>query len=46
MTGDILEDEGQKMEAEINETGGEAQFIRLDVTSEAAGNPVLKLYVV
>jgi cyclopentanol dehydrogenase len=31
--GDILEDEGQKLEAEIAESGGEAIFIRLDVTS-------------
>ena len=33
--GDILEDEGRKVEAEIAETGGEALFVRLDVTSEA-----------
>jgi NAD(P)-dependent dehydrogenase (short-subunit alcohol dehydrogenase family) len=33
--GDILEDEGRKLEAEINATGGEALFVRLDVTSEA-----------
>ena len=33
--GDVLEDEGQKVEAEINETGGEALFVGLDVTSEA-----------
>ena len=33
--GDILEDEGRRTEAEINETGGECVFIRLDVTSEA-----------
>ena len=33
--GDILDDDGHKVEAEINETGGEALFIRLDVTSEA-----------
>ena len=33
--GDILEDQGRKVEAEINETGGEALFLRLDVTSEA-----------
>ena len=31
---DILEDEGRKTEAEINETGGEALFARLDVTKE------------
>ena len=33
--GDLLEEEGKKVEAEINETGGEAIFIRLDVTSES-----------
>ena len=32
--GDLLEDEGKKTEAEINETGGEA-ILRLDVTSES-----------
>ena len=33
--GDVLEEEGRKTEAEINETGGECLFVRLDVTSEA-----------
>jgi NAD(P)-dependent dehydrogenase (short-subunit alcohol dehydrogenase family) len=33
--GDILEDEGGKLEAEINATGGEALFVRLNVASEA-----------
>ena len=33
--GDILDDDGHKMEAEINEIGGEALFLHLDVTSEA-----------
>ncbi len=32
---DILVDEGRRLEAEIAESGGEAIFIRLDVTSEA-----------
>ena len=32
---DILEDKGRKVEAEIAETGGEALFVRLDVTSES-----------
>ena len=32
--GDILEAEGRKTEAEINETGGECLFVTLDVTSE------------
>jgi NAD(P)-dependent dehydrogenase (short-subunit alcohol dehydrogenase family) len=33
--GDVLEDEGRKLEAEINATGGEVLFVRLDVTREA-----------
>ena len=33
--GDILEDEGRKLEAEINESGGRALFVKLDVTSES-----------
>ena len=33
--GDVLEDEGKKVEAEINESGGEAIFVRLEVTSES-----------
>ena len=32
---DILEDEGKRLEAEINETGGQCRFVKLDVTSEA-----------
>ena len=32
--GDILEDEGRKIEAEITESGGVCIFVRLDVTSE------------
>jgi 3(or 17)beta-hydroxysteroid dehydrogenase len=32
--GDVLEDEGRKLEAEINATGGVALFVRLDVTHE------------
>ncbi len=32
---DILDDEGKKLEAEINETGGQAIFVKLDVTSES-----------
>jgi cyclopentanol dehydrogenase len=32
---DVLEDEGRKLEAGINAMGGEALFVRLDVTSEA-----------
>ena len=33
--GDVLEEEGRRTEAEINETGGECIFVRLDVTDEA-----------
>ena len=33
--GDILDVEGQKVEAEIVETGGECVYIHLDVTSDA-----------
>lgn len=32
--GDVLDEEGSKTEAEINETGGEALFVTLDVTQE------------
>ena len=33
--GDVLEEEGRQTETEINETGGECLFLRMDVTSEA-----------
>ncbi len=36
--GDVLEEEGRKTEAEINETGGQCVFIPLDVTDEAQWN--------
>ena len=32
--GDVLEDEGRETEAQIAETGGQALFVRLDVTQE------------
>ena len=32
--GDVREDEGRQLEAQINEAGGEALFLRLDVTRE------------
>ena len=32
--GDILEDEGRAVEADIRATGGDALFVRLDVTDE------------
>ncbi|PKB74376.1 MAG: cyclopentanol dehydrogenase [SAR202 cluster bacterium Io17-Chloro-G8] len=34
--GDILEEEGRKVEAEIDEAGGECVFVSLDVSSEEA----------
>ena len=34
--GDILEQDGSQTEAEINETGGECLFVKLDVTSESS----------
>ena len=34
VVGDVLEDEGRQLEAELNETGAEALFLRLDVTVE------------
>ena len=33
--GDILEDEGRRVEAQINEVGGQCIFLRLDVSREA-----------
>ena len=33
--GDVLEEEGHRTEAEINEAGGECVFLRLDVTQAA-----------
>jgi cyclopentanol dehydrogenase len=33
--GDVLDAEGRRTEAEINETGGECLFVRLDVTRES-----------
>ena len=33
--GDVLDEEGQRVEAEIAEAGGEAVFVSLDVTSES-----------
>ena len=42
---DILEEQGRQLEAEIAETGGEALFIRLDVTSEANWDEVVSTLV-
>ncbi len=35
---DVLQDEGNKLEADITDAGGEAFFVNLDVTSEDAWN--------
>ncbi len=43
--GDMLEDEGRKVEAEINETGGECLFVSLDVTDEDAWQRAVNLAV-
>lgn len=43
--GDILEDEGSKVEAEINESGGGALFTKLDVTSASDWESAVKLAV-
>ena len=43
--GDILEDEGRKIEAEINESGGVCIFVRLDVTSEEDWDSAVNLAV-
>ena len=39
--GDVLEEEGRQTEAQINESGGECLFIRLDVTSESTWQNVV-----
>ena len=36
--GDILDEPGRQVEAEVRELGGEATYLRLDVTSEAQWN--------
>ena len=33
--GDVLDDEGKKLEAEIRAKGGQATYVHLDVTREA-----------
>ena len=43
--GDILEDDGRKVESEINETGGQCLFLRLDVTSEPDWEKVISATV-
>ena len=43
--GDILDDEGKKVEAEINEAGGEATYVTLDVTDEDSWNDAVQTAV-
>ena len=43
--GDILEEEGRKIEAEISEPGGVCIFVRLDVTSEEDWESAVNLAV-
>ena len=40
--GDIRDDEGRQVEAEIQELGGEAVYVHLDVTSEAQWKQVVR----
>ena len=43
--GDVLEAEGRQVEARINESGGEAIFIKLDVTSDTDWQRAIQLTV-
>ncbi len=43
--GDVLEGEGRRVEAEINESGGECVFVRLDVTDESSWNDAVNQVV-
>ena len=43
--GDILDDDGKKVEAEINEAGGEATYVTLDVTDEDSWNDAVQTAV-
>ena len=40
--GDILDTEGGKVETEINEVGGDAKYVHLDVTDEAYWDSAVK----
>ena len=39
---DVLDDEGKKLEAELNEPGGDAQYMPLDVTDENQWDSVIQ----
>ena len=43
--GDILDDDGRKVEAEINEAGGEATYVTLDVTDEDSWSAAIQTAV-
>ena len=43
--GDILDDEGKKVEAEIRELGGEATYVHLDVTKETEWRAAVQIAV-
>lgn len=43
--GDILDDDGKKVEAEINEAGGEATYVTLDVTDEDSWSAAIQTAV-
>jgi NAD(P)-dependent dehydrogenase (short-subunit alcohol dehydrogenase family) len=45
VVGDVLEAEGRQVVAEIAKAGGQAQFVRLDVTSEAEWQAAIKTTV-
>jgi NAD(P)-dependent dehydrogenase (short-subunit alcohol dehydrogenase family) len=42
---DVLEEEGKQLEAEISKSGGEAMFLRADVTSEGDWNRLVEATV-
>jgi NAD(P)-dependent dehydrogenase (short-subunit alcohol dehydrogenase family) len=42
---DVLEEEGKRLEAEVNQSGGEAMFMRTDVTSESDWQRVVEVSV-
>ncbi len=43
--GDVLDDEGRQVEAEINETGGEALYVHLDVTQPSSWDAAISATV-
>jgi NAD(P)-dependent dehydrogenase (short-subunit alcohol dehydrogenase family) len=43
--GDILDEEGKKVEAEIRAAGGEATYVHLDVTNEASWRAAVEMAV-